>query len=126
MNKFIALHKKSTQNKLRNIQSKNPKEYWKFINSLKRKTCLNTPTLEEFYEHFKILNFGDPDANCELNFDNTQNNEILNSKITSDEILRCIRNLNNGKASGSDRIVNEHIKSTSQLFFCLFTKSFLT
>ena len=55
MNKYIAKHKKYTQNKLRNLESKNPKDYWKFINSLKKKEPNNIPRLDDFYEHFKKI-----------------------------------------------------------------------
>ena len=56
MNKLIAKHQKNQQKKLRNLQSKSPKLYWKFIKCLKYKTSANTPSLEEFYEHFKLIN----------------------------------------------------------------------
>ena len=55
MNKFIAKHKKSTQQKLRQLQSKCPKDYWRFINSIKHKTNANMPDIKDFYEHFKLL-----------------------------------------------------------------------
>ena len=35
-------------------------------------------------------------------------NEILNSEISQEEIFQCIRSLKNGKAAGDDRIVNEY------------------
>ncbi|MEW8548622.1 MAG: reverse transcriptase family protein [Candidatus Thiodiazotropha sp.] len=126
MNKYIAKQSKLTQNKLRNLQSKNPKQYWKFINSLKEKSIKTTPTLEEFYEHFKLQNL-DFDQNSEtLNLDNIDNNELLNAKITPEEIMRCINKLNNGKSPGPDHIMNEHIKSTCSIFLPLYEKLFNT
>ena len=124
MNKYIAKHKKYTQNKLRNLESKNPKDYWKFINSLKKKEPNNIPSLDDFYEHFKNLNQGDIFGSETPGFENYQNNNSLNAEITSDEILFCIRQLNNGKASGIDKIVNEHIKSTSDVFLSIYVKLF--
>ena len=59
MNKFIRQYNKQKEKKLRNLQSKNPKEYWKFLNSLKTRHSLAGPKLEEFYEHFKLLNEND-------------------------------------------------------------------
>ena len=44
--------------------------------------------------------------------DATDNNEILNCRISADEILRNIKKLNNGKALGLDRILNEHHRVT--------------
>ena len=125
MNKFIAKHKKTTQQKLRNLQSKNPKDYWKFINSLKNKTATNTPTLEEFYEHFKMLNMAESSENdTQHRFPSSENNASLNARITPDEILRGIKNLKNGKTSGLDNILNEHIKSTSNIFIPVYEKLF--
>ena len=125
MNKCIAKHRKQNENKLRNLQSKNPKQYWKFLNSLKQHSKPSSPNLSEFYEYFKDLNSAE--------FDNTEisdfqyldaNDEILNSVITSEEISRCIDRLNNGKASGLDRILNEYIKSTKPTFITTYVKLF--
>ena len=126
MNKYIAKHKKQTQNKLRQLESKDPKSYWKFINSLKGKTCSNSPSLQEFYNHFKLLNSSSGSENEDINLDPSQNNEILNSRITQEEILRCIQRLNNGKASGLDSILNEHIKCSSHIFLPLYEQLFNT
>ena len=127
MNKYIAKHKKITQNKRRNLESKNPKAYWKFINSLKRKEPNNAPSLSEIYQHFKNLNQGDTDtADFEMpSSENYQNiNYSLNAGITAEEILSSIRKLNNGKACGLDKIVNEHIKASSDMFLPIYFKLF--
>jgi hypothetical protein len=52
-----------------------------------------------------------------VDMENVRN--ILNSPITEEEILRVVKNLISNKASGYDDIVNEHIKSTINMF-CLF------
>ncbi|MEW8548255.1 MAG: reverse transcriptase family protein [Candidatus Thiodiazotropha sp.] len=124
MNNFIAKHRKLHEKKLRNLHSKNPKEYWKFINSLKTQTKHTSPGLDEFCDFFKNLNSSE-DEDTELpnlNFD--INNEILNATITQDEILRCINNLNNGKTSGLDKILNEYIKTTKDIFLPIYEKLF--
>ena len=117
MNKYI------TQKKLRSLDSKSPKQYWKFINSLKQKSSKSAPSLEEFYNHFKLLNASDTDLNETPSTDDQQADEYLNSKITQEEIFRAIRNLKNGKASGCDSILNEYIKSTSHVFYPFMTYS---
>ena len=124
MNKFIAKHQKNQQKKLRNLHSKSPKLYWTFINSLRHKTSANTPSLEEFYEHFKLINSATTETDDDLPFVDSQNNEILNESISLDEISKCIRNLNNGKASGMDNVLNEHIKSTCDIFLPVYEKLF--
>ena len=121
MNSYIAKHDMQMQNRLRDMESKRPKEYWNFINSLNRNGKNQPmPTLQEFYEHFKLLNSCSDDTEETLNLNNDQNDETLNSKITQEEILGAIRKLNNGKAPGTDRILNEHIKTTSQMFLPLY------
>ena len=77
MNKYIAKYKKVTENKLRNLESKDPKAYWKFINSLKRKDPNNAPSLSEFYVHFKNLNQGDTADYETPSFENMRNNDFL-------------------------------------------------
>ena len=44
--------------------------------------------------------------------------------MTSDEISQSIKNLKNGKASGEDKIINEYIKSTKELFLPTYEKMF--
>ena len=124
MNKFIAKHRKQNENKLRSMQSKRPKEYWKFINSLKHRKSLNSPSLNEFYEHFKNLNAASDDDTNILNTDLTDENEVLNTPITTQEILHAINKLHNGKATGLDKIANELIKETKNIFIPIYEKLF--
>ena len=125
MNKYIAKHRKYNENKLRNLQSKHPKQYWKFLNSLKTQDKHNGPNLNEFYEYFKDLNTSENEDADISDFQYTiNNNEMLNSGITEEEIPRCIDRLNNGKASGSDKILNEYIKSTKETFLPIYEKLF--
>ena len=51
-------------------------------------------------------------------------NEVLNSDISQEEIFQCIRSLKNGKAAGDDRIVNEYIKATAYIFMPIYLKLF--
>ena len=127
MHKFIAKHNKQTQKKLRQLQSKSPKDYWRFINSLKQKNNTNMPELKDFYDHFKLLNQPLSDESESPNFDilpDVPTNEILNSKITKEEIKCCIQKLKNGKCPGPDMILNEYIKSTSHIFLPIYDKLF--
>ena len=57
-----------------------------------------------------------------INVENDEN--TLNRKMTSDEISQSIKNLKNGKASGEDKIINEYIKSTKELFLPTYEKLF--
>ena len=88
------------------------------------------PNLNEFYEYFKLLNTSGHEAadisdfQFSNNNNNNNNNGILNSKITREEISRCIDRLNNGKSAGLDNILNEHIKSTINLLLGTYEKLF--
>ena len=86
----------------------------------------NTPTLHEFYEHFKNINCGESDpSNFPVTTAFVRTNYELNSPILSPEIESCISNLNNGKAcSPIDNILNEYIKNTKDLLLPLYTKLF--
>ena len=55
MNYFINKHNKSTQNKLRSLKNKSPKEYWKIINSIDNKKTDSNIELDKLYTFFKDL-----------------------------------------------------------------------
>ena len=44
----------------------------------------------------------------------------MNSPITDGEILKCIKSLKYNKACGNDEIINEYIKTTSNMFMPLY------
>ena len=48
----------------------------------------------------------------------------LNCRITCEEILQGIRNLKKNKTCGEDRVINEYIKSTSNLFVHIYEELF--
>jgi hypothetical protein len=59
----------------------------------------------------------------EIGFDSVDRenvHNILNSPITEEKILRVVKNLKSNKASGYDDIVNEHIKSTINIFLPIY------
>ena len=130
MDIFIKKHQNKTQVKLRNMNTKklkNSKEYWKYLNSFKpKKKNECSPTLEEFYEHFKNINHNSiKEDNPLTDYDLSESNEYLNSQITTEEILTCIKRLKNGKSpSYQDNILNEHIKETKDTVLPLYCKLF--
>ena len=123
MNRYIKMYKIDKTKKLRNMQTKNPKEYWKYLKNLKTKNYNSQPSLNEFYDYFKTINkINEPQHEAfNINVENDEN--TLNRKITSDEISQSIKNLKNGKASGEDKIINEYIKSTKELFLPTYEKA---
>ena len=45
MNFYINKHNEGTQDKLRNLKSKNPRDFWKIMNSLKKQNIMKILTL---------------------------------------------------------------------------------
>ena len=131
VNKEKAKFKKAQIQKLKYAKSKNPKFYWSVINKRSR-SQMNLPSIMEFYSSFKKLagkpeNTDDSDTVESVNQQrvlNIEENEILNGEFTNEEILKCIRNLKNGKASGYDKILNEYIKSSCDILMPVYVKLF--
>ncbi|MEW8548531.1 MAG: reverse transcriptase family protein [Candidatus Thiodiazotropha sp.] len=125
MNKYISRHRANKSKQLRDMQSKNPKEYWRYLNSINyNKRQKEQPSLNEFYEHFKNINTNN-EADEQLTYEYLNDeNLILNSHITKEEINVCIKNLKSGKSPGEDKILNEYIKSTKHIFLPLYEKLF--
>ena len=80
------------------------------------------------FPYFKNINTLDIDSTEQDNQDGhvtqTDDDDILNSEITKEEIRLAISNLKNGKASGYDEILNEHIKVTENILTSVYHKLF--
>lgn len=126
MNKFINKHKQLLQNKLRKMQKSQPKEYWKFLNSLKNKKKTELPSIAQFHEYFSnIYSSSDDDDELDyrdINFEDS--NEFLNCPFTCSEIERCIQKLKNSKTPGGDEILNEYLKLTKDQMLPIYTSFF--
>jgi hypothetical protein len=48
----------------------------------------------------------------------------INGEIKSEEIVSCVKNLKNDKASGDDFIINEYIKSSIDIILPVYLKMF--
>ena len=58
MKYYINKHKHNTANKLRKMQSNNPKKYWKLLrkNKKSKENKSVTPNIDDFYKHFQTVN----------------------------------------------------------------------
>ena len=133
MNKYINTYNKENEIKLRQLHSKKPKDYWKFLNKIKNKKQVKGPDLQNLYEHFKTLNNSDNNNNEDENEDDIinnpnvnahENNNCLNCPLTVDEIRKCINSLKNNKSPGIDKVLNEYIKCTSDKMLPIYDKMF--
>lgn len=95
MDKSIRKHRKKIRNKIDNLKSKNPKEYWKILNSGRKQHNPDIP-INIFLDYFKTLNLGNPTEE-EINIENKNDierlNIVLNSSITADEIEKIIEEI---------------------------------
>ena len=118
--------------RLRSLKNKNPREYWKIINSQNESGKVKAP-LNDFYDFYKTVN-----QNCcesaNLDFESEVNkghgdrnadaeNEI-NHPVTESEILQNVKSLKNNKSPGADSVINEHIKSTIHMLLPVYVKLF--
>lgn len=128
LNFHINKYNRSRQEKLRNLKSNSPKEFWKILNNVEKSKNEANINLETLYDYFKNINDQDPndDENFlgEFNVDITDDEELLNSFITEGEIMKCIKSLKHNKSSGNDNILNEYIKSTAEILLPTYTAFF--
>ena len=128
INTYTCKHKTRNERKLRELHSRRPRDFWKILNNLNaNSTPENSPDVETFYNYFKSVNL-DKNYDDSDNFDmpdaNVNQNEILNCKISKEEIIKMIDKSNNSKAaSPQDFIYNEYLKSTKEFMvpiLCVF------
>ena len=90
INKFIN----DSQNKLRKMHNKYPKEYWKTLNSIDNKKQDTDIVLEDLSFFFKNLNGPSDNASDTDTFPihiDEEGYEILNSFITEIEVRKCVK-----------------------------------
>ena len=139
-NRIKQYHKRKyqddTRNKLNNLNSNNPSDYWKLWKSLNHKQSNNSKlTLTDFEEYFKnqitpphieyfdqnhmkevddfIKNYSTGNIKVPYMADNMNaslSNEICNGVITIEEVQCHVQKLKNNKAAGSDKLVAEFLK----------------
>ncbi|MEW8548549.1 MAG: reverse transcriptase family protein, partial [Candidatus Thiodiazotropha sp.] len=128
MNFHISRHKNITKKRLRKMKNKNPKDYWKILNSLDKKPENADIKLNDLYSFFKDLN-NDPN-NEDENIENIHSifdeagDDCLNSYISESEIFKCIKSLKNNKACSNDNILNEYIKSSVEIMMPIYVSFF--
>ena len=122
MNFYINKHNKNTQDKLRNLKCKNPRDFWKIMNSLNKTNDNENIDIKTLYDFFKNLNEQNENEDMpqDLNIDLSNDNELLNSPITEEEICKCIKMLKNNKSSSNDKIINEYLKCTTDIMLPIY------
>jgi exonuclease III len=118
---YFRYRKEDKLVKLANIESKNPKLFWKTVRSFNNKNK-ETPniTSEDWVAHFKqLLNAqGNTTNKSFLDYikyslpvmEKDMSQGLMDHEITEKELENAIKGLKNGKAVGPDKISNEMIK----------------
>ena len=107
---------------MRKLRTFDPKAFYKILNQPNKTN--NLPPLDDLSTFFQNLNKGETDENeMQLNLNDIDSDNVLNRKIEKREITRAIKQLKTGKAPGIDNIINEYIKTTTDMVhypqFCL-------
>ena len=112
-------------NSLRRLKSNDPKSYWNIFNKQKKKSFDKTPSCDVFLDMFKNLNDINTEEteNAEVE-DREEENAFLNQTITKEEVMKCLKKLKKNKACGLDNIVNEFLKSSSDVIIEVLVKLF--
>lgn len=91
MNKSIREHRKTFRKKMNNLKNSNPKEFWKILNTKKERNKPCVP-MNVLYEFFKDLNSSDEeDETVPISPELQELNDIINGRITENEIYKCIK-----------------------------------
>ena len=119
-------YRKQYVKKLENLKSSKPKEYWQMLRTKPKKKKLKA-SMEDLLSHFRELG-GTPEGGEqeeeEIVLLDDVNDESINADITEEEIRTIVNNLKNGKSPGVDRILNEYIKATIDIFVPFYVKLF--
>ena len=123
--------------KVDDLADKNPKEYWKLVNSIKAnqtKKVSEEISSSEWFEYFKNLNKGaslhteesstEAQIVKDFNLWASGKNDTLDEPISINEIRRISKKLKNGKGCGRNPLSNEIIKLSVTVLPSYFVKSF--
>ena len=134
INKSKAVHRQKCIEDLKAKESNDPKAFWNIINRTTKHPNTGNVTIDEFFEHFSVLNATEGlDSGLESSSESQipgnvcneySESETLNSPITEDEVSKAVKRLKNGKACGEDCILNEMIKAFSENHKHLLTQTF--
>ncbi len=103
---------------LGNLQSHNPKQYWKLVDELKDQPKNSNIDITKIFNHYKDLNNPEPKENNESDIYDLEQIKIfsqLDFSITDCEINNALKGLKRRKTHGPDLIKNEMLKCGQNL-----------
>ena len=112
---------------MRKLRTRNPKEFWKIFDRERKRETTHI-SVETLFDFFKDLNKNKFDKNDDFliinNVISELSNEILNGKITAEEIITAVKELKNNKSPGMDNIVNEYISGSLDYMIDIYVELF--
>ncbi len=136
LKKINRQNKEQILNKIQDLEEKNPTAFWKLVNTLKEKKQSHEEVQPEiFYDYFKELHKGIKNAHHNLDFKCHINSTVVNlvgkewvdlldKKITYDEIKKAVKQCKNKKACCFDNVSNEMIKCSFESMSDILMKLF--
>lgn len=107
-----ASYKRNQRGKLKQLKTKNPKEFWKML-SPKEKAHKVKVAPNDFFSYFQDL-YSRTEKDAYVTVKETQEKDPiatafpeLDEPISSKEIVDSVKSLKNEKSSGYDNIINE-------------------
>lgn len=119
------LFKNNLMKNILDSEERNPAEFWAKINQLKNQakedpsTNISPTEWVNYFTELMNIKHVNNFSNIEAFIDNNYNSEILNMDVSTEEVLKAVRELKNGKASGPDGILNEMLRIS-----CIFNTKF--
>ena len=95
MYKYINKHIENTKCTIRKLNRSKPNQFWKIVNNLESRSIESNLNETEFYKYFRELNStaqGNSDSE-EVHINTNDDTEILNSRISAEEITKCIKKI---------------------------------
>ena len=89
---------------------------WKNILVIEKKPPVDIDTFFEYFKNLNICEEEESDINNDEFCNDPMYNETLNGIITEKEVLDAIKGLENNKAPGSDKLINEFLLKFSAVF----------
>ena len=125
---FQRAEKENNLHKLAKLEKKEPKLFWTSLKTLMKPSSENTPPIHsrKWMSHFsKLLNVSPKNSNKQFSDYVKSSLPVLEKEggdfgpldhqVSTEEIDKCINSLKDGKAAGSDCIINEMFKCTKDI-----------
>ena len=114
MDNAIVRFNTDFRNKMKNMRTKNPKEFWKLFHGNRQRDISKIPlqTLVDFFKDLNTNKDHSDDFVITNEIYSDEVNEMINKEITADEIRKAVKKAKNNKSPGDDLIINEYISSS--------------